>query len=47
MNTYILKFEKIGLEDLPKVGGKNSSLFEMYSYLRLMLIVILYLLIIY
>ena len=33
MNTYIKKFNEIGISDLPQVGGKNSSLGEMYSKL--------------
>jgi pyruvate,water dikinase len=33
MNTYIKKFKEIGIADIAKVGGKNSSLGEMYSKL--------------
>jgi len=33
MKNYIKKFGSIGLSDLPAVGGKNSSLGEMYSKL--------------
>lgn len=33
MNTYIKKFKEIGIRDTPKVGGKNSSLGEMFSNL--------------
>jgi pyruvate, water dikinase len=33
MNTYIKKFEEIGISDIAKVGGKNSSLGEMFSKL--------------
>lgn len=33
MNTYVKKFEEIGIDDLPSVGGKNSSLGEMFSKL--------------
>lgn len=30
---FIRWFEKVGLEDLPLVGGKNASLGEMYREL--------------
>jgi len=30
-DPYILKFEEIGLSDIPKVGGKNASLGEMIT----------------
>ncbi len=33
MPNYILWFDKIGLQDLPAVGGKNASLGEMYRAL--------------
>lgn len=33
MNTYIKKFKEIGISDIAKVGGKNSSLGEMFSKL--------------
>jgi pyruvate,water dikinase len=33
MNTYIKKFQEIGIEDIAEVGGKNSSLGEMFSKL--------------
>jgi pyruvate, water dikinase len=33
MNTYIKKFKEIGIADIAKVGGKNSSLGEMFSKL--------------
>lgn len=33
MNTYIKKFKEIGIQDTAKVGGKNSSLGEMFSKL--------------
>jgi pyruvate,water dikinase len=33
MNTYIKKFNEIGIRDVAKVGGKNSSLGEMFSNL--------------
>lgn len=33
MNTYIKKFSEIGIADLAQVGGKNSSLGEMFSQL--------------
>jgi pyruvate,water dikinase len=33
MNTYIKKFSEIGIRDTAKVGGKNSSLGEMFSKL--------------
>lgn len=33
MHSYIRKFSEIGIKDLPLVGGKNSSLGEMYSQL--------------
>ncbi len=33
MNKYIKKFGEIGIADLPRVGGKNSSLGEMFSNL--------------
>ncbi|MDP1709217.1 MAG: phosphoenolpyruvate synthase [Gammaproteobacteria bacterium] len=33
MPNYILWFDKIGLQDLPVVGGKNASLGEMYCAL--------------
>jgi pyruvate,water dikinase len=33
MNTYIKKFKEIGIADISKVGGKNSSLGEMFSKL--------------
>jgi len=33
MKNYIKKFDSISLSDLPAVGGKNSSLGEMYSKL--------------
>jgi pyruvate,water dikinase len=33
MNTYIKKFKEIGIADIAIVGGKNSSLGEMYSKL--------------
>lgn len=31
MSAYIKKFSEIGITDLPKVGGKNSSLGEMFN----------------
>jgi pyruvate, water dikinase len=34
MNTYIKRFSDITLADLPDVGGKNSSLGEMFSRLQ-------------
>jgi pyruvate, water dikinase len=33
MNNYIKKIKEIGIEDIAKVGGKNSSLGEMFSKL--------------
>jgi pyruvate, water dikinase len=33
-NEYILWFKEIGIKDVPKVGGKNASLGEIYSHLR-------------
>jgi pyruvate, water dikinase len=33
MSTYIKKFANISIDDLPEVGGKNSSLGEMFSKL--------------
>jgi pyruvate,water dikinase len=33
MNTYIKKFQEIEIEDIAEVGGKNSSLGEMFSKL--------------
>jgi pyruvate,water dikinase len=33
MNTYIKKFSETGIRDTAKVGGKNSSLGEMFSNL--------------
>lgn len=33
MHTYIKFFQDITLPDIPKVGGKNASLGEMYHYL--------------
>ncbi|MFH0712679.1 MAG: phosphoenolpyruvate synthase [Candidatus Jorgensenbacteria bacterium] len=30
---FILPFSKIGMKDVPKVGGKNAALGEMYSHL--------------
>ncbi len=33
MNSYIKPFKKISLTDIQYVGGKNSSLGEMYSKL--------------
>lgn len=33
-NKSILWFDEIGIEDVPKVGGKNASLGEMYSKLK-------------
>jgi pyruvate,water dikinase len=33
MNTYIKKFNDIGISDAAKVGGKNASLGEMFSNL--------------
>ena len=33
-SPYILNFENIGIEDLPKVGGKNASLGEMISNMK-------------
>lgn len=33
MNTYIRKFSEIGINDIGMVGGKNSSLGEMFSKL--------------
>lgn len=33
MAAYILKFEEIGIDDIPSVGGKNASLGEMYRKL--------------
>jgi pyruvate, water dikinase len=32
-SKYILRFEEIGIEDIPLVGGKNASLGEMYREL--------------
>jgi pyruvate, water dikinase len=32
-NNYVMKFGDIGIQDVPKVGGKNASLGEMYSKL--------------
>lgn len=32
-SQFILWFNQIGIEDIPKVGGKNASLWEMYSNL--------------
>jgi len=33
-NPYILWFKEIGINDIPRVGGKNASLGEMYQALR-------------
>ena len=33
MKKFILPFSKIGMKDVPKVGGKNAALGEMYSNL--------------
>lgn len=33
MDNLIISFDKIGIEDVPKVGGKNASLGEMYQKL--------------
>ncbi len=33
MNTYIIPFKEISISDVPKVGGKNASLGEMFSKL--------------
>lgn len=33
METHIKKFNEIGIEDIPLVGGKNASLGEMYNEL--------------
>ena len=33
MNTYIKQFKEISITDLAAVGGKNSSLGEMFSKL--------------
>jgi pyruvate,water dikinase len=33
MSKYILKFSEIGIKDIPKVGGKNASLGEMFNNL--------------
>ena len=33
MNSYIKQFSEIGIADVPVVGGKNSSLGEMFSKL--------------
>ena len=33
MNSYIKQFKEISIEDVPVVGGKNSSLGEMFSKL--------------
>jgi len=30
---HILFFSKIGIDDVPRVGGKSASLGEMYQYL--------------
>ena len=35
MNTYIKKFNQIGIHDTEKVGGKNASLGEMFSNLSI------------
>ncbi|WP_026898249.1 phosphoenolpyruvate synthase [Daejeonella oryzae] len=35
MNSYILRFSEITIDDVPRVGGKNASLGEMYSKLSL------------
>ncbi len=35
MNTRIKKFKEIGIKDVAKVGGKNSSLGEMFSQLSM------------
>jgi len=32
-NKFILRFDEIGIEDVPYVGGKNASLWEMYRNL--------------
>lgn len=32
-NKFILRFDEIGIEDVPYVGGKNASLGEMYTNL--------------
>jgi len=34
MAKYVRRFEEIGIEDVPLVGGKNASLGEMYCALR-------------
>ena len=34
MSSYILPFNRIGLANLPEVGGKNASLGEMYNNLK-------------
>ncbi len=31
--TYVSFFEEFGIDDVPKVGGKNASLGEMYRNL--------------
>lgn len=33
MNTYIKKFSEISIRNIASVGGKNSSLGEMFSKL--------------
>ena len=33
MSDYILWFETLGMRDVPKVGGKNASLGEMFAHL--------------
>jgi pyruvate,water dikinase len=33
MNEYIKTFGEIGIGDVERVGGKNSSLGEMFNYL--------------
>ncbi|HDH16152.1 MAG TPA: hypothetical protein ENG90_06705, partial [Gammaproteobacteria bacterium] len=33
IENYIRWFEKLGIEDIPLVGGKNASLGEMYREL--------------
>jgi pyruvate,water dikinase len=32
--TFILNFSEIGLKDIPRVGGKNASLGQLYGALR-------------
>src|SRR3989338_1005832 len=33
-NRYILWFKETGIKDIPRVGGKNASLGEMFQYLN-------------